>query len=183
MYNSRLSKTLESALNAQITHEAYAAQIYLGYGAWCAQNGYSGIAKLLFKHANEERDHMTKILEYILKRSGKVILDAIPKPHEDPKGISDCFEKIFRHETATTNQVYDLVKMTVDEGDWATGSFLQWFVIEQIEEESFVQNLNDKVRIAGGDNITSIALYELDRDIATNARVEKTAQEATAQHP
>ena len=95
MNTNRLSKSLEIALNAQITKEAHASQIYLSYGAWADSEGLGGIANFLFRHAQEERNHMMKILEYILKRGGKVEITAIPEPPENPKNINDCFEKIF----------------------------------------------------------------------------------------
>lgn len=68
MNTNRLSKTMEAALNAQMTKEAEASQIYLSYGAWCDNQGYGGTANFLFRHAQEERNHMMKILEYILKK-------------------------------------------------------------------------------------------------------------------
>jgi ferritin len=72
MDTNRLSETLRTALNDQMTKEAYASQIYLSYGAWAASKGYDGISNFLFRHANEERSHMMKILEYILGRGAKV---------------------------------------------------------------------------------------------------------------
>jgi len=65
MKTNRLSKTMTAALNAQMTKEAYASQVYLSLAAWSDGQGYGGIAKFLFKHAHEERNHMMKILEYI----------------------------------------------------------------------------------------------------------------------
>ena len=183
MNKTRISQSIESALNAQLTNEAHAAQIYLGYGAWLEYNGYTGIADMLFRHANEERNHMMKILSYILKRGGKVSLSAIPKPHENPSGVNDCFEKILSHETANTNEIYKIVKLSLEEEDWATWNFMQWFVKEQVEEESFAQNLLNKTKIAGGDHISSNTLYELDRDIVKFASEIKPAEQADTENP
>ena len=66
MEKNRLSKKMQEELNAQMTKEASASQIYLSYAAWVSYQGYGGIANFLFRHANEERNHMMKILEYIL---------------------------------------------------------------------------------------------------------------------
>lgn len=63
MNTNRLSKTLEEAFNEQMTKEAHAAQIYLSYAAWAESQGCGGIANFLFRHANEERNHMMKILD------------------------------------------------------------------------------------------------------------------------
>src|ERR1044071_176009 len=143
MNTNRLSKTLEDALNAQITKEAHASQIYLSYAAWADGQGMEGIANFLFRHAQEERNHMMKILEYILKRGGQVLVTAIPAPPENPTSINNCFEKIFTHEVENTNAVYKVVKMSLDEEDWATWNFMQWFVKEQVEEETLAMNLMD----------------------------------------
>ena len=126
MDKNRLSKTLTAALNTQITKEAQASQIYLSYAAWASSQGYAGIANFLFKHSQEERNHMMKILEYILKRCGDAQVSAIPAPPENPASIHTCFEKVFEHEVDNTKSIYKLVKMSFDEEDWSTWNFLQW---------------------------------------------------------
>ncbi len=183
MNTNRLSKTLEAALNAQITKEAHASQIYLSYAAWADGQGMAGIANFLFRHAQEERNHMMKILEYILKRGGKVIITAIPAPPEDPANINNCFEKAFKHEVDNTKAIYKLVKMSLDEEDWATWNFMQWFVKEQTEEETLVSGLLNKMKIAGGEKITGDALYSFDRDLEKDPADPRFAQDVTAENP
>src|ERR1700753_1262280 len=95
---NRLSKTMQAALNAQMNKENHQAQIYLSYGCWADSEGYEGISNFLFRHSKEERDHMMKFLEYILKRGGKVTVSEIPAPSANPTSVNDCFEKGFKHE-------------------------------------------------------------------------------------
>lgn len=102
MKKNRLSKTLSAELNAQMTKEASASQTYLSYAAWASGEGYGGIANFLFRHANEERNHMMKILEFILERGAKVKVEAIPAPPDDPTGVQNCFDQIFEHEVDNT---------------------------------------------------------------------------------
>ena len=180
MNTNRLSKTLVAALNAQITKEAQASQTYLSYAAWADSQGLAGIANFLFRHAEEEHNHMLKVLEYILKRGGEVKLTAIPGPPKHPENLNHCFEKIFEHEVDNTKAVYSLVKLSQDEEDWATWNFLQWFVKEQIEEEMLTMNLLKKIKIAGGKKISSDALYSLDRDLETTPDDAKSAQDITS---
>jgi ferritin len=94
-------------------------KIYLAYAAWAEDRGFAGISNFLFGHAEEERNHMMKILEYILKRGAEVQITAIPTPPENPLSMNRCFEKIFEHEVDNTKAVYKLVKMSLDEEDWA----------------------------------------------------------------
>ena len=183
MNTDRLSSTLRSALNSQMTKEAHASQIYLSYGAWAEASGYGGIANFLFRHAQEERNHMMKILEYILERGAKVKVEAIPGPLPDPTSVQDCFEKVFEQEIDNTKAIYKLVKMSLDEEDWATWHFMQWFVKEQTEEETLALNLLDKIKIAGGKKASGDALYELDRDLETTPDDAKLAETKTAVNP
>ncbi len=183
MNTDRLSKTIAAALNAQMTKEAQASQIYLSYAAWAESQGFGGVANFLFRHAQEERNHMMKILEYILKRGAKVQVTAIPAPPENPTSIKICFEKIFEHEVDNTNAVYKLVKMSLTEEDWATWNFMQWFVKEQVEEETLAMNLLDKLKITDSEKLNGNALYVLDRDLETTPDEVTSAQEVTADNP
>jgi ferritin len=183
MNTNRLSKTIAAALNLQMTKEAHASQIYLSYGAWAERQGFSGIANFLFRHSKEERNHMMKILEYILKRGAKVEVTAIPAPPENPESINHCFEKVFEHEVDNTKAVYKLVKISLEEEDWATWNFMQWFVKEQIEEETMALNLLDKVKIAGSKKDSSNALYTLDRDLEKTPDDAKSAEDVTVDNP
>ncbi|MGP8215245.1 MAG: ferritin [Bacteroidia bacterium] len=183
MKTNRLSKTLTALLNAQMTKEAHASQIYLSYAAWADNQGFCGTANFLFRHAQEERNHMMKILEYILKRGSKVEVTAIPLPHKDPGSLFECFEKIFEHEVDNTKAVYKLVKMSFEEEDWATWNFMQWFVKEQVEEETLALKLIDKIKIAGGEKISNNTLYLLDGDMGNTPDDVKSALEVTTDNP
>ena len=183
MNTNRLSETLTAALNEQMTKEAHASQIYLSYGAWADNEGYGGIANFLFRHANEERNHMMKILEYILKRGGTVNVTAIPAPPANPLNVHNCFEKVFKHEVENTTAVYKVVKMSLEQEDWATWNFMQWFVKEQTEEETLALDLLDKIKIAGGEKANSNSIYSLDRDLKSTPDDATLAQEATTEKP
>jgi ferritin len=183
MNTNRLSKTITAALNFQMTKEAHASQIYISYAAWANSQGFNGIANFLFRHAEEERNHMMKILEYILKRGGEVQVIAIPAPPGAPESINNCFERIFDHEVDNTKGIYKVVKMSLEEEDWATWNFMQWFVKEQIEEETLAMSLLDKLKITGGEIVSSNAIYTLDRDLQHTPDEAISAQEVTAVNP
>ena len=183
MKTNRLSETLTHALNDQMTKEAHASQIYLSYAAWADNLGYGGVANFLFRHAAEERNHMMKILEYILKRGARATVTAIPAPPEDPSSINNCFEKVFQHEVDNTTAINRLVKLSFTEEDWVTWNFLQWFVNEQTEEETLAMNLLDKIKISGGENASDTALYELDKELEKLPDDARLAQDVTTDNP
>jgi ferritin len=183
MDTNRLSQKIEKALNQQMTNEAHNAQIYLAYASWASYNGYDGIANFLFRHANEERNHMMKFLEYILKRGGKVTVSTIPDPGPDPANVNDCFERIFKSEVENTGNIYELVNMSMEERDWATWNFMQWFVKEQTEEETLALDLLSKIKISGGANAGSDALYTLDADLGKTPDDARLAQDVSVEKP
>jgi len=108
---------------------------------------------------------------------------AIPAPPDNPLSINNCFERVFEHEVDNTKAIYKVVKMSLEEEDWATWNFMQWFVKEQTEEETLALSLLDKVRIAGGVKASSDALYSLDRDLEKTPDEAKSAQDVTAVDP
>lgn len=183
MNHNRLSSRMAEGLNSQITKEAHASQIYLSYASWADAQGYKGIANFLFRHAQEERNHMMKFLEYILERGAEVKIEPIPGPGDNPKNVNNCFEKVFEQEVGNTEAIYKLVRLSFDEQDWATWNFLQWFVKEQVEEETLALDLLDKIKIAGGPDAKNDALYTLDRDLEKMPDEAKLAQDATTDNP
>jgi ferritin len=183
MDSNRLSPTLAKALNEQMTNEAHNAQIYLSYASWASEKGYDGIANFLFRHENEERNHMMKILEYILKRGAKVVVKAIPDPGPHPTSVNNCFEKVFKSEVENTANIYRIVEMSMAEKDWATWNFMQWFVKEQTEEETLAIDLLDMIKIAGGEKASDSALSALDRQLKNTPDEATLAQDITVENP
>ena len=183
MDTNRLSNQMQEALIKQMTKEAHASQIFLSYGCWADVKGYGGIANFLYRHSQEERNHMIKLMRYILDRGGEARVEAIPAPPENPQNLTDAFHKVFEHEVDNTTAIYEIVNLSFEEKDWATWNFMQWFVKEQIEEETFAMNLIDKLKIAGGDRASDESLFTLDKTLETLPDDAEQAQDATGANP
>lgn len=175
----RISDKMEKALNDQMTKEAYQSQVYLSYASWAEVNSFPGIATFLYKHSNEERQHMFKFLKYINDRGGKAKIEAIKKPPTDPKDIEDCLQKVLQHEINNSEAINEIVNLAHEERDWATFSFGQWFVKEQIEEETLVNDLLDKYTLASQEINSNANLYALDKDLSTAAQHADIPREET----
>ncbi|MGV9012265.1 MAG: ferritin [Flavobacteriales bacterium] len=173
MATKRISDAMEKALNAQMTQEAWQAQVYLSYAAWAEENHYAGISDFLYKHAHEEREHMFKILKFIINRGGKVKVDAIKAAPANHKDLGDCLKKLLGHEVDNSKLIDQLTDLAHKEKDWAALNFAQWFVKEQVEEETLFGNLLDKYVLATTKKEGNANLYEFDRDVA-NAPQETT---------
>lgn len=183
MNTNRLSKEIEEILNYQVTKEAHAAQIYLSYAIWADSEGYAGVADLLFRHSGEERDHMMKVIQYIQERGGRAKVTALGEPPKDPENLQQCFEKIFQHEVDNTTAIYKIVDLAMEQKDWATWNFGQWFVKEQIEEETLVMDLLDKLKVAGGPEASSESLLYFDSKIGDKDDEADLARDATVEEP
>lgn len=170
MNTVRISEPLQKALNDQVTLEAFSAQMYLMLACWADENQLDGVKNFMMKHSQEERVHMAKIMEYIQERGGRVTIDAIPKPGPKPQSVLECFEAVLKQEIENTEAIYKLVKMSMDEQDWATWNFMQWLVAEQREEEKLALDLLDKARLAGGSNMSDTAKFELNKAIGNTGQ-------------
>ncbi|HKL09307.1 MAG TPA: ferritin [Bacteroidales bacterium] len=155
-----LPKKIEKILNEQIEKEGYSSNLYLAMASWADKEGFSGIAKWLFAQAEEERMHMMKFVDFITERDGHAIIPAFEKPPADFEGINKMFHQVLEHEKYITGTINDIVALAFKENDFATHNWIQWFVTEQIEEESSVQTIIDKLTMLGDKNI-----YIFDRDI------------------
>lgn len=183
MNTKRISDSIEKILNRQVKQEAEAAQIFLSYAVWADGIRYSGVADLLFRHSGEERDHMMKVIHYIQQRGGKTKITELASPPKDPKNIQDCFEKLFKHEVDNTTAIYEIVNMAQEEKDWATWNFAQWFVAEQIEEETLVMDLLDKLKIAGGSDATAESLLLFDKELEDYSDEADMARDSNVENP
>lgn len=174
---------MEKALSDQMNVEDLQSRIYYALGIWATDKGYAGIGNFLFRHAQEERDHAVKFMQYVINRGGKPTVDALPKPGKDPKSLKECFESVYKHEVENTEKIYNLVNMAHEEKDWSTFNFLQWFVKEQIEEETLAMSLLDKFEIAGGERATNESLLKLDDMLENEPDESELARNATADNP
>lgn len=159
-----LNKRVEAALNAQIEREDYSSQLYLSMASWADTNGYAGTSAFLYRHSDEERMHMLKLLKFINERGGKAIVPAIAKPAQDFGSMNEIFEEILEHEEMITSEINNIVQVCLEEKDFTTHNFMQWFVSEQIEEETLILKVLDKLKLAGKDKS---AHYMFDNDMET----------------
>jgi ferritin len=155
-----LNKKIEDICNRQVEREGYSSNLYLAMASWAEVNGLSGVAGWMYSQSDEERIHMLKFIRYINERGGKAVMPAIKKPATDFKGVDEAFKEVLKHEEFITASINEIVALTLEEKDFNTHNFLQWFMMEQVEEEASVRIILDKLRLVGKNN-----MYEFDRDI------------------
>jgi ferritin len=135
--------------------------------SWCEKNGFAGIALWMYSQSNEERMHMLKFVKYINERGGHAIIPLSKQPPVEQGSVKEMFEAVLKHEVFISDSINTIVGIAIEEKDFTTNTWIQWFVNEQIEEESNVSKILDKLNMLGKEN-----MYLFDRDIIS-LRVEK----------
>jgi ferritin len=137
------------ALNTQINLEQYSAQLYLAMSAHCESKSFRGFAHWLRVQAQEETAHALKLVNFVLDRGGKLELKTIAAPPTEFGTITQVFEKILEHERSITGNINSLFELSRQEKDFASEITLQWYVTEQVEEESTVGQILDQLKAVG----------------------------------
>ena len=162
----KLSNKLEKVLNDQINLELCSAYAYLGMAAYFDCTPFSGFAKWMQVQSSEEVGHANRFFKYIVERGGKVTFRAIPEPKGDYKSPLEAFKASLGHEQKVSASICAIYELATAEKDYATLSFLKWFLDEQVEEERNVGDMLAKLELVG-DNTNG--LYQLDRQAAQRA--------------
>src|SRR5690606_25234015 len=138
-------------LNKQVKIEADSSQIYLATARWAECQGLEGIAPLMYAQSDEERMHLVQLVKYINQRGGEAIAPDIEQPQLDYTSFRRLFSQLFEHEVFVSQSINELVHISLQERDYATHNFLQWYVAEQIEEEATARTILDKINLIGDD--------------------------------
>lgn len=143
-----MNEKMIEALNVQVNKELYSAYLYLGMSAYLETVNLKGFASWMSMQAQEEFMHAHKIYNYILERGGSIKLLAIDEPPQAWTSALEIFQTSYEHEKKVTQMINDLMSLAIELNDFATQNFLQWFVAEQVEEESSVSEIVERLKLA-----------------------------------
>lgn len=157
-----LSKEMTKRLNKQINLELYSSNLYLQMGAWADSKGLPGSGSFLKAHSKEELEHMYKLFNYVLETGALPVLGGIEAPSTEYASLEKIFEQTMQHEKLVTKGIIDLVAYALEEKDFSTFNFLQWYVSEQHEEENLFSSIVNKFKIIGTEGR---GLFLIDKEI------------------
>jgi len=157
-----MNTRVEKALNDQIKMEASSSQFYLAMASWAETQGLNGTAQFMYMHSDEERFHMLKLVKFVNERGGTAVIPGLDNPPAVFDSLTKVFELLLEHELQVTDSINNLVDVCLQEKDYTTHNFVQWYVSEQLEEEALARTILDKVNMIGEDKA---GLYMLDRDL------------------
>lgn len=157
-----INEKLEKAFNDQINKELYSAYLYLAMKSKFAEMNLNGFVNWFNVQVQEEQAHGMGMYDYVLERGGKITLEAIDKPEVKSENILEIFEQVLEHEEYVTSRINALMDVAEETKDRAALSFLDWYLKEQVEEESNVGGLLATLKLIGDDKK---ALLMLDKDL------------------
>ena len=160
-----LSDKVLAAYNKQITAELFASNLYLAMGAYFDALAYRGFGHWLRVQSDEERQHAQRIIDIVVDRGGAVDIQNIEEPgtFESPLAV---FEQVVAQERDVTRMFHDLSNLAEQESDHTTLAELEWFLLEQVEEERIAGDILKEVRRVQ-DNLSGMLV--LDRELAGRA--------------
>jgi len=168
-----IKPSLEKALNEQINAEFHSAYLYLSMAAYFHSVNLDGCAHWMDMQYQEEVAHAMKIFAFLNDRGGRIHLTAIDGPEAEWASPLAAFEAAYEHEQYITGRINNLVGLAIKENDYATHTFLQWFVNEQVEEEASVDAIVQSLKMMEGDKR---GLFMIDRELG--ARQAEAGEEA-----
>jgi len=165
-----LKEKVLKALNKQLNVEFYSSYLYLSMAAHFESASLTGFASWMRMQSKEEYDHAIKVYDFIHDRDGVVELMKIDAPKTSWKTPTEIFEEVYAHEKEVSKSIYELVDLGIVEKDHATTGFLQWFVNEQVEEESSAMKVLDRMKLVGD---SKQGLFLMDREMGQRAAMAK----------
>lgn len=157
-----LSQVVQDALNDQINTELYSSYNYLAMSAWCERQNFRGCANWLRVQSQEEYGHAMKLYNFLIARSGKVILKSIAAPQAEYESIPRVFQEALKQELDVSRRIDSLYELAFRERAFAALVELQWFITEQVEEERTAHDIVAKFELVKDD---PSALLDLDREL------------------
>lgn len=167
-----ISAKLQDALNAQINAEFWSAYYYLSMAVHFEHVGYHGVAHWYDVQSKEEMDHARILIQYLIARGGKVLLQPVKAVPQEWESVYDSFKDTLDHEEKVSMMYNQLYALAMEEGDYATRGKLDWFISEQVEEEANCRELLDRLKLAGD---TPLALYQLDSELGSRVYAKADA--------
>ena len=144
-----ITSKLQQAVNDQITAELWSSNLYLQMSYFLKHQGWEGFAHWMKVHSDEEREHATRMADYLTDRGGHVKLQMVNLVPEGWGSVLEIFEHSLSQEKMVSKMIDKIVTLSIEEKDYATENFFRTFVDEQVEEEALFAGIVDKLKAAG----------------------------------
>lgn len=144
-----ISKELNAAINEQIGHEFGAMLQYVAIATYFDGEALPRLATHFYRQAEEEKAHAMRLVHYVVEAGGQVAIPTIPAGQSGFSSAEEAVKLSLDQEVTVTNQINALADLAIKDNDHAARIMLDWFVTEQIEEVSSMDQLLRMIQRAG----------------------------------
>ncbi len=155
----QISAAVAELMNAQIGHELGASNQYLQIATFFEARALRKLAEFFYKQSEEEREHALKFVRFLTETGAEVRIPAVSAARYEIDSAEQAFQMSLDWEKEVTRQIYTILETAIREKDFASQQFLQWFVEEQVEEVSSMENMLLVVQQAGEKNLLMVEAY------------------------
>ena len=160
----KMPDDLAKAFNDQIVLELESSLAYLQMAAYFEYASLKGLAAWMRVQSEEEHAHAMRFFDYVLDRGNAVTLGSPEAPPADFDSPLSVFRTALSQEQKVSESISTLYAKASQAADVASFPLLQWFLTEQVEEESTVSEIIDQLELIADDGA---ALLLLDRELGT----------------
>ena len=153
------SQKIFDAFNQQVGNEMGASMQYIQIAAYFDEEGLGGLARFFYRQSEEEREHAMKFVGFVVDAGGPLRIPQIPAPRSEFSSAADAVQAALDWEKEVTAQIYRLVDIGKEESNYIALRFLDWFVEEQFEEVTTMEELLQVVQRAGDANLLAVEEY------------------------
>jgi ferritin len=153
-----ISDTLAQAFSQQVGNEFGACTQYVMVAAYFEREALPQLAGMFYRQAEEEKMHAMKIAHYVTEAGGHLAIPALAAGKADFASAGEAVQLALDWELTVTKQINDLVGLAIEQHDHLAQLFLQWFVTEQVEEVTTMDQLLRTIKRAG-ENLLHVEDY------------------------
>jgi ferritin len=146
-----INEKFQEAVNQQVVAEHQASLIYTQLSYEMDRLSFLGMRDWFRAQADEEREHAAKFASHLLDRDARVDLTDIDLPSLKIATPLDAFETALNHEQKISEMIRNLARTADETGDIDSRQLINFFLAEQIEEESAVNDIIDWIKTVGND--------------------------------
>lgn len=161
----RISTKMNAMINAQIGMELASSNQYLNTAAYFAGRALRKLAEFFFKQSDEEREHALRLIRYLNDMDGTVEIPAVNASRPSFDSAEEAIQLAYDSEVKITAAINALMDQAIEERDFATQEMLRWFVNEQIEEVSTMDDMLKIARQVGERNIIMVEAYLVHEEV------------------
>ncbi|CAF0689429.1 ferritin [Candidatus Methylacidithermus pantelleriae] len=173
-----VSENIIEAINEQVGKEFEASLQYEAISAHFAAESLPHLSRHFAKQAEEEREHAHRFMRFVIDAGGRVKIPGIAAPQCSFESAREAVRLSLEREIAVTSLINRIVDLALKENDHITNNFLQWFLKEQLEEVSSMDQLLKIVERAGESNLLLVEqLLAEEKEKLLRAKIEDEEEE------